>query len=100
MLEIEIMFIETLFTGIFQIFGWIFFIVMFIVALRIYGYKLRVKLSDIFGDVYEHTDENVKKAYILKLEDIEELNHIKTNAKNDSARMWASERLEYLNRFN
>lgn len=94
------MFIETLFTGIFQILGWIFFLILGIFALMVLYHKAQIKFADIFGKTYEHSNNKVIKAYILKLEDIDELDHIKTNAKNAYAKILASERLNYLKQIN
>ncbi|SDA48773.1 hypothetical protein SAMN02910315_00849 [Methanobrevibacter millerae] len=55
---------------------------------------LKEKLINVFGSELKNTDERVRKAYVMKLDDEELLKKVALNDSSEDVALWAVERIK------
>ena len=82
-----------LISGIVKVIFCLFVLVCVIVWLIGLFSRIKVKLTDRFGHELKNTDENIRKAYVMKLDDEELLKEIALNDYDDEVAFQAVERI-------
>lgn len=70
-----------------------FLLVLGVIVLLAFLSFLKEKLINAFGSKLRHTDERVRKAYVMKLDDENLLKNVTLNDSSEDVAIWAVERI-------